>query len=83
MKKNLIYSTIMLLAASFTFTACSEDELSSVSVIVADKSSAPENDLDRWLTANFLDPYNIEKLKEDYENKIAKLMILLVLNAII
>ena len=67
MKKNLIYSTIMLLAASFTFTACSEDELSSVSVIVADKSSAPENDLDRWLTANFLDPYNIE-IKYRYED---------------
>ena len=67
MKKNIFYSALLLLAAGCCLTACSDDELSSESVIVADKTTAVENDLDRWLTANFLDPYNIQ-IKYRYED---------------
>lgn len=67
MKKNIFYSALMLLIAGLTFTACSDDELSSTSVIVADQSAVIENDLDRWLTANFLDPYNIQ-IKYRYDD---------------
>lgn len=67
MKKNLIYTALTLLTFSMAFTACSDDELSSKSVIVTDKSTAVENDLDRWLKANFLDPYNIQ-IKYRYDD---------------
>lgn len=67
MKKNIFYTLLLLLSVGFGMTACSEDELSSQSVIVADKTTAVENDLDRWLTVNFLDPYNIQ-IKYRYED---------------
>lgn len=45
--------------AGATFTACSnDDELSPTSVITT--SLAKQNQFDKWLKANFVDPYNIE-----------------------
>ena len=67
MKKSHIYLMLALIGTAFGFTACSEDELSPESVITADVSTVEENDLDRWLKANFLDPYNIE-FKYRYED---------------
>ncbi|MDE5571341.1 MAG: putative zinc-binding metallopeptidase [Prevotella sp.] len=67
MKKNFLYIALAFMSASFMTTSCSEDELSPESVITVDKSTFEENDLDRWLTANFLDPYNIQ-IKYRYED---------------
>lgn len=65
MKKYLLYA----LLAVFTGTAlvsCSEDDLNAESVITIDKKQA--NDFDKWLTANFVNPYNLE-FKYRYEYK--------------
>lgn len=57
MKKNRIYSLFMLLAI-ITFSACSEDELSSTSVIK--DSQYEENEFDRWIVDYYVKPYNID-----------------------
>lgn len=63
MKKNILYS-LLLAGAAFSFTACTDDGIDSVSVITADIKE--ETPLDKWLTVNFLNPYNIE-IKYRYE----------------
>lgn len=55
--KNL---TIILLATvSIGFTACSEDDVDFGFSVIKD-SRTPQNDLDKWLDKNFVEPYNIE-----------------------
>ena len=50
-----------------SFSACSEDDLSQESVITSDSgANASETDFDKWLTVNYLQPYNIE-FKYRYE----------------
>ena len=56
MKKNKIYIFIAVLFAAF-FSACSEDDLSSESVIT--EAQRVENDFDRWIVKNYVTPYNI------------------------
>lgn len=57
MKKSKIYIFIVVLFAAF-FSACSEDELSSQSVIT--EAQRKENDFDRWIKENYVIPYNID-----------------------
>ena len=57
MKKNLIYFLVLLLFPA-VLAACSEDALSSTSVI--QPPQVVQNDFDRWLDRHYLAPYNIE-----------------------
>lgn len=54
----------MLAACGLTFVSCSEDDLSSESVITADK--VEKTPLDYWLDVNFVEPFNIA-VKYRYE----------------
>ena len=54
----------MLAACGLTFVSCSEDDLSSESIITADK--VEKTPLDYWLDANFVEPFNIA-VKYRYE----------------
>ncbi len=63
MKKNIIF-TMLFAAAGLMFSACSEDELSSESVITVDQRE--KTDLDNWLERNYVYPYNIV-MKYRYE----------------
>lgn len=63
MRKNIIYS-LLITGAVLAFTACSDDDLSSESVIVADQVEMTE--FDYWLEVNFVQPYNID-FKYRYE----------------
>ncbi len=56
MKKYIVYSLMFALAAG-SFTACSNDDLDSKSVIVTTQTN--QNDFDKWLDVNFVQPYNI------------------------
>ncbi|MDR0729777.1 MAG: putative zinc-binding metallopeptidase [Prevotellaceae bacterium] len=57
MKRNLLY---LFAAALLTLTgvACTEEPLSDISVI--QDSQREENEFDRWITAHYTIPYNIE-----------------------
>lgn len=44
--------------SALSLPACREDELSGTSVIAVETRA--QNDFDRWLTANFVNPYNVE-----------------------
>lgn len=48
---------ILLLAVAGSFLACSEDDLNPTSVITTGEKV--KNDFDRWLEANYVNPYNI------------------------
>jgi len=63
MKKYFIYMLAAVCIAPF-MTSCSEDDLSSESVITTDK--VDETEFDKWLNQNFVLPYNIE-FKYRYE----------------
>lgn len=66
MKKNIFYS-LLLACVAMSFSACSEDELSSESVITSDSgNNSTKTAFDKWLTVNYLQPYNIE-IKYRYE----------------
>jgi len=55
MKKYLIFLSLL---AAFAVVSCSEDELRPDSVVRM--TSAEENDFDKWLTRNYVQPYNIQ-----------------------
>ena len=58
MKKSLIYIPFLVALISVCVTSCSnDDDLSSTSVVRA--TATEENDFDRWLTRNYVEPYNI------------------------
>ncbi len=69
MKKNILF-VLPLMLMGFILTSCEKDEIKSESVIVAD--SYVKNDFDKWLEANFVNPYNIdfkyryEEIESDY-----------------
>ena len=63
MKKYIAYFSAIVLSAMF-ISACQEDLLSQESVITVE--TVPQNDFDKWLDANFVDPYNID-FKYRYE----------------
>lgn len=56
MKRSLTYFLLAFVAMSFY--ACSEDELSSVSVIKVEQGK--KNDFDKWLQIKYTDTYNID-----------------------
>lgn len=58
MKKNLIYLLFSVMLFAAALTGCSEDELSTTSVVRS--TITEENDLDRWLTRNYVEAYNIQ-----------------------
>lgn len=59
MKKSLIYIPFLIALISVCVTSCSnDDDLSSTSVVRA--TAVEENDFDRWLTRNYVEPYNIQ-----------------------
>lgn len=41
------------------FTSCSDDDLDDKSVIVSNTTETP---FDKWLTSNYVEPYNIQFL---------------------
>lgn len=65
MKKYLLYA-LLAVSTGTALVSCSEDDLSAESVITIDKKQA--NDFDKWLIANFVNPYNLE-FKYRYEYK--------------
>ncbi len=66
MKTSKILSLAILAAAAVGFTACSSDDPdTSKSVITT--GNTEQNDFDRWLLANFNEPYNID-FKYRYED---------------
>lgn len=65
MKKYLLYA-LLAVSTGTALVSCSEEDLNAESVITIDKKQA--NDFDKWLTANFVNPYNLE-FKYRYEYK--------------
>lgn len=65
MKKYLLYA-LLAVSTGTALVSCSEDDLNAESVITIDKKQA--NDFDKWLTAIFVNPYNLE-FKYRYEYK--------------
>ena len=65
MKKYLLYA-LLAVSTGTALVSCSEDDLNAESVITIDKKQT--NDFDKWLTANFVSPYNLES-KYRYEYK--------------
>lgn len=65
MKKYLLYA-LLAVSTGTALVSCSEDDLNAESVITIDKKQT--NDFDKWLTANFVNPYNLE-FKYRYEYK--------------
>ena len=57
MKKNIL-ALSLLAAVAAGFTSCSEDDLSSESVIK--RSTTEKTAFDKWLYKNFVSPYNIQ-----------------------
>lgn len=61
MKKSILYTLTAICtvwAVCGSLTACSEDELSSTSVIK--ESQKEENEFDRWILKSYTEPYNID-----------------------
>ena len=60
------------MAAILSFTACSEDDLSSESIF-STTTQAPQNEFDAWLQKNYVEPYNIEfKYRFEYNESDTK-----------
>ena len=57
MAMKRIYPILFALAASFALVSCQEEPLNPESVITID--SRKQNDFDKWLEANYVNPYNI------------------------
>lgn len=66
MKTTHIFGLMMLAVSAMAFTACSDDDPdTSYSVITTGNTEL--NDFDRWLRANYNEPYNID-FKYRYED---------------
>ena len=57
MKKNIILLMTAVFGV-FVLAGCSEDDLKKTSAVL--DSPTVENDFDRWLAKNYLEPYNID-----------------------
>lgn len=55
--KKLIYTVLAATIALTAFSSCSQEELDSKSVITMDEMEP--NEFDKWLEANYVNPYNI------------------------
>ncbi|MCD7899101.1 MAG: putative zinc-binding metallopeptidase [Bacteroides sp.] len=65
MKRKILYIILSVMLVGFTFSACSEDSLSSTSVVI--DSTNEQNEFDRWLDTYFRADYNIQ-FKYKYED---------------
>ena len=69
MKKNILFILPLMLMA-LVLTSCEKDEIKEKSVITAD--SYKQNQFDKWLEVNYVNPYNIdfkyryEEIESDY-----------------
>jgi substrate import-associated zinc metallohydrolase lipoprotein len=69
MKKEILY-ILPLMLMTLVLTSCDKDEIKEQSVITAD--SYQMNEFDKWLEANYVNPYNIsfkyryEEIESDY-----------------
>lgn len=57
MKKNIILLMTAVFGV-FVLAGCSEDDLKKTSAVL--DSPTVENDFDRWLAKNYMEPYNID-----------------------
>ena len=57
MKKNIILLMTAVFGV-FVLAGCSEDDLNKTSAVL--DSPTVENDFDRWLAKNYMEPYNID-----------------------
>ena len=65
MKKNIIFSLLLMGTALLVTSSCSEDDLSDKSILKTGTQQV--TDLDKWLEVNYLRPYNIQvKYRYDY-----------------
>lgn len=70
MKKSILY-LLPLTFLVFGFTSCEKDTIDSQSVITVD--SYQQNEFDKWLEANYVNPYNIsfkyryEEIESNYD----------------
>ncbi len=73
MKRSLVYFLLALMATGFY--ACSEDNLSSESVIKVEQGK--KNEFDNWLLKNYTKPYNIDfKYRmEDIESDMQRFLV--------
>jgi substrate import-associated zinc metallohydrolase lipoprotein len=55
--KKYLYTVLAAFIALSALTSCSEDELDPNSIITMDEMK--QNDFDKWLEVNFVNPYNI------------------------
>lgn len=67
MKKHILFYIAALAVGTLALTSCSEDDLDKTSVIVTSQSE--KNDFDRWLDANFVQPYNIQYVYRYEDNE--------------
>lgn len=67
--KNIIYpaAAALLALAGGTLASCSSDDLSSKSVIVT--AEAKQTAFDKWLTQNYVEPYNIQFVYRYQDNE--------------
>jgi len=65
MKKSILYYVCGLLMAAPVLSSCSSDDPDTSKSIIS-TGETEKNDFDRWLEANYLNPYNIE-FKYRYE----------------
>ncbi len=63
--KHLKYIFYLIITLSF-FVSCSEDDLDSTSIF--DTETPELNEFDKWIRANYTDPYNIQ-LKYKFDDK--------------
>lgn len=56
---NKIFGMLMLAAAAAFAVSCSDDDVDTSMSVIKD-SQTPQNDLDKWLYANYVKPYNVE-----------------------
>lgn len=66
MKKIKLFGLLLLFAAAMSFTACSDDDLSSTSIFPEQK--VEDSKFNNWLTKNYVQPYNID-FKYRYSDK--------------
>lgn len=65
MKTYIVSSLLIAASVSLGLASCSDDDLSSTSVITVDKQE--QTPLDKWMKVNLTDPYNIQ-IKYRYES---------------
>ena len=67
---NKIFGMLMLAAAATFAVSCSDDDVDTSMSVIKD-SQTPQNDLDKWLYANYVKPYNVELRYRWEDNEIS------------